>query len=94
MDVALVGLVNKLSSVFHMHNRQQRELALVLVALILAFLPLKYVGLLMFLDVFTRYSPPRKASTERWTRRLREWWFSIPAAPVVLEIIKEDKKNR
>ncbi|KAJ8630675.1 hypothetical protein MRB53_023998 [Persea americana] len=69
-------------------------LALVLVALILAFLPLKYVGLLMFLDVFTRYSPPRKASTERWTRRLREWWFSIPAAPVVLEIIKEDKKNR
>jgi hypothetical protein len=46
------------------------------------------------LETFTRYSPPRKPSTERWTRRLREWWFSIPAAPVVLEREKEDKKKK
>ncbi|KAJ6881871.1 hypothetical protein NC651_028469 [Populus alba x Populus x berolinensis] len=64
------------------------------VALILAFMPSKYIILLTFLETFTRYSPPRTASTERWTRRLREWWFSIPAAPVVLEREKEGKKKK
>ncbi|KAJ6888360.1 hypothetical protein NC652_029421 [Populus alba x Populus x berolinensis] len=64
------------------------------VALILAFMPSKYIILLTFLETFTRYSPPRTASTERWTRRLREWWFSIPAAPVVLEREREDKKKK
>lgn len=63
-------------------------------ALILAFLPCKYVVLLLFLGTFTMYSPPRKASTERWERRLREWWFSIPAAPVKLDRDKEDKKRK
>ncbi|KAL9372422.1 hypothetical protein Peur_034666 [Populus x canadensis] len=64
------------------------------VALILAFMPSKYIILLTFLEIFTRYSPPRTASTERWARRLREWWFSIPAAPVALEREKEDKKKK
>ncbi|KDP20129.1 hypothetical protein JCGZ_05898 [Jatropha curcas] len=68
--------------------------ALLCVALILVFIPSKYIVLLTFLEAFTRYSPPRKASTERWSRRLREWWFSIPAAPVVLEREKEDKKKK
>ncbi|KAJ6340200.1 hypothetical protein OIU77_008039 [Salix suchowensis] len=68
--------------------------ALLCVALIVAFVPSKYITLLIFLETFTRYSPPRKASTERWTRRLREWWFSIPAAPVVLEREKEVKKKK
>ncbi|KAK8655948.1 hypothetical protein V6N13_108510 [Hibiscus sabdariffa] len=68
--------------------------ALLFAALILALLPGKYMFLLIFLETFTRHSPPRKASTERWTRRLREWWFSIPAAPVVLEMGKEDKKRK
>lgn len=63
-------------------------------ALILLFIPSKYVILLTFLEIFTRYAPMRKASTERWMRRLREWWFSIPAAPVVLEREKEDKKRK
>ncbi|XP_050237793.1 uncharacterized protein LOC126687308 [Mercurialis annua] len=67
---------------------------LLCVALILAFVPSKYLYLVTFLEAFTRYSPPRKASTERWTRRWREWWFSIPAAPVVLEREKEDKKKK
>ncbi|KAI4374488.1 hypothetical protein MLD38_012475 [Melastoma candidum] len=31
---------------------------------------------------------------ERWMRRLREWWFSIPAAPVVLQREREDKKKK
>ncbi|XP_077243918.1 uncharacterized protein LOC143884303 [Tasmannia lanceolata] len=69
-------------------------MSLVLMALIFAFLPGKFILLLVFLDMFTRNSPPRKASTERWTRRLREWWFSIPAAPVVLDGAKDEKKKR
>lgn len=68
--------------------------ALLVMALTLAFLPSKYVVLLIFLETFTRYSPMRKTSTERWMRRLREWWFSIPAAPVILEREKEDKKKK
>jgi len=62
--------------------------------LVLAFLPTKYIVLLVFLNTFTMFSPPRKASTERWERRFREWWFSIPAAPVKLERDKEDKKKK
>ncbi|CAN6308794.1 unnamed protein product [Urochloa humidicola] len=69
-------------------------LALVLMALSLAIVPTRVLMLLMFLEVCTNNSPPRRASTERWTRRLREWWFSIPAAPVVLEKETEDKKTR
>ncbi|KAG9448921.1 hypothetical protein H6P81_008886 [Aristolochia fimbriata] len=69
-------------------------LSLALMALLVVFLPSKYLILLVFLEIFTRYSPPRKSSTERWMRRLREWWFSIPAAPVLLEGSKEDKKKR
>lgn len=68
--------------------------ALLVSALVLAFVPSRYIILMSFLELFTRYSPLRKASTERWARRLREWWFSIPAAPVVLERAKEDKKKR
>ncbi|CAL4927978.1 unnamed protein product [Urochloa decumbens] len=45
-------------------------------------------------QVCTNNSPQRRASTERWTRRLTEWWFSIPAAPVVVERETEDKKTR
>lgn len=70
-------------------------LALVLMALITAFLPFRWIFLWMFLEIFTRYSPLRRASTERWTRRLREWWFSIPAAPVLLDReTKDDKKKK
>ncbi|XP_022987375.1 uncharacterized protein LOC111484949 [Cucurbita maxima] len=67
---------------------------LLVIALTLAFLPTKYILLMVFLEAFTRYSPPRKASTERWTRRVKEWWFSIPAAPVILDREKEDKKGK
>ncbi|KAG7944618.1 hypothetical protein I3843_15G111100 [Carya illinoinensis] len=70
------------------------SVALLTTALILAFIPSKYIVLLIFLETFTRYSPPRTSSTERWMRRLREWWFSIPAAPVVLEREKEEKKRK
>ncbi|KAK9091309.1 hypothetical protein Sjap_024486 [Stephania japonica] len=81
---------------FSMFPQASNKLAftLVVVALFVAFLPIKYIFLLIFLDTFTRNSPLRKVSTERWMRRLREWWFSIPAAPVVLEGTTETKKRR
>ncbi|KAG0449154.1 hypothetical protein HPP92_027455 [Vanilla planifolia] len=69
-------------------------LILILVAISLALFPGKLLLLMIFLELFTRYSPLRRSSTERWTRRLREWWFSVPAAPVVLEKNKDDKKKR
>jgi hypothetical protein len=62
-------------------------------ALSLAIVPTRVLLLLLFLEAFTDKSPLRRASTERWTRRLREWWFSIPAAPVVVKD-REDKKTR
>lgn len=68
--------------------------SLLVIALTLAFLPTKYILLVVFLEGFTRYSPPRRPSTERWRRRVREWWFSIPAAPVILERENEDKKRK
>ncbi|PWA96781.1 hypothetical protein CTI12_AA033400 [Artemisia annua] len=68
--------------------------ALVALALFVAITPFKYVVLLTFLEEFTKYSPMRRAETERLMRRLREWWFSIPAAPVILEITQEDKKKK
>eukprot|EP01018_Ginkgo_biloba_P026955 Gb_01320 [translate_table: standard] len=68
--------------------------ALILLAVILACLPLKIVILLAFLEIFTRQMPLRRATTERFTRRFREWWFSIPAAPVVLDKPKEEKKKK
>ncbi|KAK4801613.1 hypothetical protein SAY86_022100 [Trapa natans] len=68
--------------------------ALLISALVLAILPIRYIMLMLYLEAFTRHSPPRKASSERWNRRLREWWYSIPAAPVVLEREKGEKKRK
>ncbi|KAL6552582.1 hypothetical protein OROHE_007946 [Orobanche hederae] len=68
--------------------------ALLVVALPVAFVPVRCIVLLGFLEIFTRYSPLRRANTERWMRRLRDWWFSIPAAPVILERISDDRKKR
>ncbi|KAK4256551.1 hypothetical protein QN277_006259 [Acacia crassicarpa] len=73
---------------------QKFAFALIATALVLALSPGEYIVLMVFLEIFTRYSPPRKTTTERWSRRLREWWFSIPAAPFVLQRDKDDKKRK
>jgi len=73
---------------------ERAAFVLILLAIIVACLPLKIGVLLVFLETFTRQMPLRRPSTERMTRRLREWWFSIPAAPVVLEKPKEEKKKK
>ncbi|XP_042395397.1 uncharacterized protein LOC121985804 isoform X1 [Zingiber officinale] len=66
---------------------------LVLIALAVALLPIKFILLMAFLEIFTRYSPPRRGSTEKLTRRFREWWFSIPAAHLVIEATEEKKEK-
>ncbi|KAJ0105276.1 hypothetical protein Patl1_19139 [Pistacia atlantica] len=92
-NVFLLKLRALLLSIFPQAS-EKFALTLLVTALILVFVPCKYIAALIFLETFTRYSPPRKASTERWMRRLKEWWFSIPAAPVILEREKEDKKRK
>ncbi|CAL8159241.1 unnamed protein product [Prunus armeniaca] len=92
-NVVLLKIRALLLSLFPQAS-EKFAVALVVAALTLAFVPSRYVFLLMFLEMFTRYSPLRRASTERWMRRLREWWFSIPAAPVILEREKEEKKKK
>ncbi|KAK3004651.1 hypothetical protein RJ639_019405 [Escallonia herrerae] len=67
-------------------------LLLVFMAVIFALVPLNYITLLLFLEAFTRELPLRKATSDRWLRRVREWWFRIPAAPV--QLIKPDDKKR
>ncbi|CAN8321063.1 unnamed protein product [Cochlearia groenlandica] len=67
--------------------------AVVIAAFMLVLVPWNVLVIVLFLEMFTRYSPLRRASTERLMRRLKEWWFSIPAAPVVLEQNKEDSKK-
>ncbi|KAH7856891.1 hypothetical protein Vadar_006637 [Vaccinium darrowii] len=67
-------------------------LLLVFAALFLALVPLRHLILLVFIEYFTREMPLRKDSSDRWLRRVREWWFRIPAAPV--HLIKADDKKR
>ncbi|KAL1318525.1 uncharacterized protein LOC107644290 isoform X1 [Arachis ipaensis] len=93
VNIILLKFRGLLLSIFPQAT-EKLAFSLLSAALILALLPSKCLVLLVFLEISTRYSPLRKASTERWMRRLREWWFSIPAAPVTLERDKEEKKKK
>ncbi|XP_024992120.1 uncharacterized protein LOC112525999 isoform X2 [Cynara cardunculus var. scolymus] len=92
-NVVLLKLRGLLLSIFPQAS-DRFAVALGMSAVFVAFVPIRFVVLLVFLEEFTKYSPMRRSSTERWNRRLREWWFSIPAAPIVLEKLKEDKKKK
>ncbi|KAF5747387.1 hypothetical protein HS088_TW05G00108 [Tripterygium wilfordii] len=69
-------------------------LSLVFVAAMIAFLPLKCIILLIFLEAFTREMPYRRESNSRWIRRVREWWIKVPAAPVQLIKPIDNKKKK
>ncbi|KAK4799439.1 hypothetical protein SAY86_024804 [Trapa natans] len=92
-NIVLLKLHALLMSIYPRAS-ERLAVALLVSALLFVFLPAKSTLLMLFLEAFTRHSPPRKTSTERWMRRLREWWFSIPAAPVVLQREKDDKKMK
>ncbi|XP_074344863.1 uncharacterized protein LOC141683948 isoform X2 [Apium graveolens] len=71
---------------------EKTALVLVIMAVAFAFVPVKYLMLMAFQEAFTREMPLRKESSDRWMRRMREWWYSIPAAPV--QLIKPDDKKK
>ncbi|KAH9549660.1 hypothetical protein CY35_10G031100 [Sphagnum magellanicum] len=48
----------------------------------LLLLPLKWLVLISFLNLFTSLMPARLETTVRFNRRLSEWWYSIPVVPV------------
>ncbi|KAI0488183.1 hypothetical protein KFK09_028010 [Dendrobium nobile] len=59
-------------------------IAMIVMALVIAFLPFKLLVELMLLDAFTQEMPLRKKSNDKIKRRVKEWWDRIPAAPVQL----------
>ncbi|XP_048235232.1 uncharacterized protein LOC8260741 isoform X2 [Ricinus communis] len=69
-------------------------LLLVFIAAMVAFVPLRHLILLVFVEAFTREMPYRKENSDKWRRRIREWWIRIPAAPVQLTKIDEGKKKK
>lgn len=46
------------------------------------------------MEPYTREMPLRRESSYRSLRRLREWWFGIPAAPVQLIKYENSKKKK
>ncbi|KAJ4973806.1 hypothetical protein NE237_006980 [Protea cynaroides] len=67
---------------------------LIIMAAAFAFVRLHYLMMLVFLEVYTREMPLRKDCNDKWLRRLREWWFRIPAAPVQLMKVEDERKRR
>ncbi|XP_011659845.1 uncharacterized protein LOC101222590 isoform X1 [Cucumis sativus] len=67
-------------------------LLLVFAALVFAFLPFKYIIMLVLVEAYTREMPYRKETSNKWIRRAREWWIRIPAAPV--QLVKPDDKKK
>ncbi|XP_010521800.1 PREDICTED: uncharacterized protein LOC104800626 [Tarenaya hassleriana] len=67
---------------------------MVIIAGMMAFVPLKYLTLMVFVESFTREVGWRKESSDRALRRLREWWFRVPAAPVQLVRSDDNKKKK
>ena len=67
---------------------------LVFMAAVFVLVPLRYIFLLVFVEAFTREMPYRKENSDKWMRRLREWWIRIPAAPVQLIKPVDDKKKK
>lgn len=69
-------------------------LLLIFIAAAFTFVPTRYLVLLVFLEAFTRKMPYRKESSDKWIRRVKEWWIRIPAAPVQLIKVDEKKKRK
>ncbi|KAK3154719.1 hypothetical protein QOZ80_2BG0194300 [Eleusine coracana subsp. coracana] len=67
---------------------------LIATAAFLVFIPSRHLLLLVVLEVYTREMPLRKQNTEKFRRRIREWWARIPAAPVQMIRLNENKKKR
>ncbi|KAL6911742.1 hypothetical protein ACP4OV_000547 [Aristida adscensionis] len=67
---------------------------LITAAAFLVLVPSRHLFLMFVVEVYTREMPLRKQSTEKFRRRIREWWARIPAAPVEMIRPNENKKER
>ncbi|TKW40531.1 hypothetical protein SEVIR_1G251900v4 [Setaria viridis] len=67
---------------------------LIAAATFLVFVPSRHLLLMFALELYTREMPLRKQNTEKFRRRIREWWARIPAAPVQMIRPNETKKKR
>uniref|UniRef100_A0A804NTR8 DUF639 domain-containing protein n=1 Tax=Zea mays TaxID=4577 RepID=A0A804NTR8_MAIZE len=67
---------------------------LIVAAAFLVFLPSRPLIQMLVLEMYTREMPLRKQNTEKFRRRIREWWARIPAAPVQMIRPNESKKKR
>lgn len=67
---------------------------LIMVAALIAIFPFKHLIMLVVLEAYSREMPLRKKNSEKLTRRLKEWWACIPAAPVLLIRPKDNKKRK
>ncbi|KAJ0229403.1 Heat-inducible transcription repressor [Hirschfeldia incana] len=92
-NIVLLKLRALLLSLFPQAS-EKFAVAIVVATTMMVLLPWNSLIMVVFLELFTRYSPPRRASTERMMRRLKEWWFSIPAAPVILEQQNKDDNKK
>ena len=79
--------------IFYFQATDEVAFTLIMVAALIAIVPFKHVITLVVLEAYSREMPWRKKSSEKLTRRLKEWWARIPAAPVQL-IRPEDNKKR
>jgi hypothetical protein len=60
----------------------------------LVVVPSRHLILMVALELYTREMPLRKQNTEKFRRRIKEWWARIPAAPVQMIGPNETKKKR
>lgn len=67
--------------------------ALLAAAAFVVLMPWRHMLLMVVLEVYTREMPLRKQNTEKFRRRIREWWARIPAAPVQMIRPNENKKT-
>ncbi|XP_021841915.2 uncharacterized protein [Spinacia oleracea] len=67
---------------------------LLLTAAFFVLVPFRFIILFVLMEPYTREMPLRRESSYRSLRRLREWWFGIPAAPVQLIKYENSKKKK
>uniref|UniRef100_A0A1D1Y7Q1 Inositol 1,4,5-trisphosphate receptor n=1 Tax=Anthurium amnicola TaxID=1678845 RepID=A0A1D1Y7Q1_9ARAE len=86
----------KLRTILFAAVPQTNRVAIILIAMgaLFIFVPFKHLVFLIFLEAYTREMPVRKYNSEKFIRRMREWWVCIPAAPVKLIRPKDGKKRK